>query len=148
MKVAEVAWLAMLGAVALGACGGSKSEDVEGDLSGKKPDSLPVMLNTELPFRYPPALYTEKVEGNVTLRLFIDESGTVVADSTQVVESSASNLLDSAAVRGANDFKFVPAKLKGVPMAVAILFPIYFRHPEVTPTDSVKNPGTPPNTGQ
>lgn len=128
---------------ALVACGGDSEEDIPADLTGKKPDSLPVMLNTELPFRYPPALYADKAEGNVVLRLFIDEEGIVIPDSTQIVESSNTLLLDSAAVRGANDLKFNPAKYRGVPMAVAILFPIYFRHPEVTPADTVVDPDKP-----
>ena len=35
-----------------------------------QPDVAPVMLNKELPFRYPPALYAQKVQGNVTLRIY------------------------------------------------------------------------------
>lgn len=119
--------------VALAACGSNGDSDEPLDTEGKRPDSLPVMLNTELPFRYPPALYAEKVEGNVTLRLFIDELGAVIPESTQVVETSHTSLLDSAAVKGARDLKFSPAKYRGTAMAVAILFPIYFRHPEVSP---------------
>ena len=41
----------------------------------RRPDEMPRMLNTELPFRYPPALYARKVQGNVTLRLYIDRDG-------------------------------------------------------------------------
>jgi protein TonB len=94
------------------------------------PDEVPRMLNTELPFRYPAALYARKVQGNVTLRLRIDRDGRVTADSTRVEEPSAYPALDSAAMRGAQDLRFVPAKLRGEPMAVTILFPVYFRHPE------------------
>lgn len=98
-----------------------------------RPDVLPTMLNKDLPFRYPPALYAEKAQGNVTLRLFVDTNGTVVDDSTRIVESSNVPLLDSAAVRGSRDLQFVPAKLHGAPMAVSLLFPVYFRHPEAPP---------------
>ena len=41
------------------------------------------MINSELPFRYPPALYARKVQGNVTLRLHVDRNGAVRPDSTQ-----------------------------------------------------------------
>lgn len=100
---------------------------------GTRPDTYPVMLNSDMPFRYPPALYAEKVQGNVTLRLYVDTSGSVVNDSTRVVESSKVATLDSAAVKGSRDLKFVPAKLHGAAMPVSILFPVYFRHPEAPP---------------
>ena len=91
------------------------------------------MVNAELPFRYPPALYTRKVQGNVTLRLFIDRDGQVLADSTRVEESSGYSSLDSAAVKGSQELHFIPAKLRGEPLGVSVLFPVYFRHPEAAP---------------
>jgi protein TonB len=97
------------------------------------PDSLPVMLNAEAPFRYPSELYALKVQGNVNLRLFIDSTGTVVPESTTVKESSGNPLLDSAATAGARELKFSPAKRRGKPLAVSIIFPVFFRHPEATP---------------
>lgn len=99
----------------------------------ERPDVLPVMLNKDLPFRYPPVLYAEKTQGNVTLRLYIDSTGNVVDDSTHVAESSNVPTLDSAAIKGSRDLRFTPAKSNGVPMAVSILFPVYFRHPEAPP---------------
>lgn len=100
---------------------------------GSRPDEAPVVVNKELPFRYPAALYARKVQGNVTLRLFIDRDGRVHPESTQVEESSGYGSLDTAAVRGASELQFVPAKQHGQPMAVTILFPVYFRHPEAPP---------------
>jgi len=47
---------------------------------GRQPDIAPVMLNNELPFRYPPALYAQRVQGNVTLRIYINGDGEIVAD--------------------------------------------------------------------
>jgi len=91
------------------------------------------MVNKELPFRYPPPLYARKVQGNVTLRLFIDADGRVRPDSTRVEESSGYPSLDSAAVKGSQELYFVPAKLHGEPMGVAVVFPVYFRHPEAAP---------------
>jgi protein TonB len=105
------------------------------------PDEVPRMLNTELPFRYPVALYARKVQGNVTLRLHIDRDGQVRADSTRIEESSGYTALDSAAVKGSQELRFIPAKLRGEPMSVTILFPVYFRHPEAhaLPGDTILN---------
>ena len=100
---------------------------------GPRPDEAPQMLNTELPFRYPAALYARKVQGNVTLRLFVDSNGHVVPDSTRVEEPSGYPTLDSAAIAGSQKLRFVPAKLRGAPIAVPILFPVFFRHPEARP---------------
>jgi len=94
------------------------------------PDETPKMLNEDLPFHYPPALYARKVQGNVTLRLFVDRTGQVTPDSTRIEESSGYAGLDSAAVKGSQDLRFAPAKLRGEPLSVAILFPVYFRHPD------------------
>lgn len=101
--------------------------------SSVRPDELPRILNKELPFRYPAALYARKVQGNVTLRLFIDKDGRVHPESTQVLESSGYASFDSAAIRGSEELRFVPAKLRGEPMAVTTLFPVYFRYPGAAP---------------
>jgi TonB family protein len=97
------------------------------------PDSLPAMQNRELPFKYPPELYTQKVQGNVTLRIHIDTSGRVEPESTTVVQTSGYPALDSAAVSGARALHFKPAITKGAPLAISVLFPVYFRHPEAPP---------------
>jgi len=100
---------------------------------GPRPDVLPVMLNKDLPFRYPPSLYAKKVQANVMLRVFIDKEGQLVSESTHVAESSGYPPLDSAAVKGSNELRFIPAKTHGEPVPVSILFPVYFRHPEAPP---------------
>jgi TonB family protein len=97
------------------------------------PDERPVMVNRDLPFHYPGALYARRVQGNVTLRLYIDANGLTVPDSTRVVEPSGQAAFDSAAIAGARDLRFVPAKLHGEPIGMTILFPVYFRHPEAQP---------------
>jgi len=100
---------------------------------GPRPDILPVMLNKDLPFRYPPSLYAKKVQANVMLRVYIDKEGQLVSESTHVAESSGFPPLDSAAVRGSTELRFVPAKTHGEPVPVSILFPVYFRHPDAPP---------------
>ena len=116
------------------ACGDGSGERA-GALSsgGERPDEAPVLVNKVLPFRYPAPLYARKVQGNVTLRLFIDTDGHVRAESTRVEESSGIGPMDSAAVAGSQDLRFVPAKLHGEPLGVIVLFPVYFRHPEAVP---------------
>jgi TonB family protein len=101
--------------------------------SGGRPDEPPVVLNKEQPFRYPAALYARKVQGNVTLHLYIDRDGAVHPESTRVEESSGFPSLDSAAITGSQELRFVPAKLRGEAVPVSILFPVWFRHPEAPP---------------
>ena len=106
---------------------------IEALQSSTLPDSLPAMQNTELPFKYPPELYAQKVQGNVTLRIHIDTSGRVRPESTTVVGTSGYAALDSAAVHGARVLHFRPAFTNGVPLAISVLFPVYFRHPDAPP---------------
>jgi TonB family protein len=99
----------------------------------EKPDVLPAILNEELPFHYPSELYARKVQGNTTLRIYIDAQGRVHPESTMVVEPSGYPALDSAAVAGVPALRFRPASLRSQPLAVAILFPVLFRHPDAAP---------------
>jgi len=122
--------LVLVALAALSAC--SKDKNSFSGV-GPRPDVLPVMLNKDLPFRYPPSLYSKKVQANVTLRVFIDKNGEIVPESTHVAETSGYPALDSAAVRGSGDLRFIPAKTRGQPVPVSILFPVYFRHPEAPP---------------
>ena len=112
------------------------------------PDEKPRMLNEDLPFHYPPALYARKVQGNVTLRLYVDHAGQVTPDSTRIEESSGYAGLDSAAVKGSQDLRFAPAKLRGAPLGISILFPVYFRHPDAhaLPGDTILQRMTPAAT--
>jgi protein TonB len=123
----------VIGAAIVSACGGGEKSNLPFQTVGRQPDVAPVMLNKELPFRYPPALYAQKVQGNVTLRIFIDSDGQIVADSTRVAETSGFNALDSAAMKGSRDLKFDPAKTQGRPVPVSILLPVFFRHPDAPP---------------
>ncbi|MDQ6829215.1 MAG: energy transducer TonB [Gemmatimonadota bacterium] len=110
--------------------------------AGPKPDVAPVMRNVQLPFKYPPALYEQKVQGNVTLHIRIDSLGAVVPESTKVAEPSGIPGLDSAAVSGSRLLSFVPGTLKGKRIPVSVLLPVFFRHPKGAPLpgDSVLRP--------
>jgi hypothetical protein len=65
--------------------------------------------------------------------VFIDKEGLVVNESTRVAESSGIPSLDSAAVKGSSELRFIPAKTRGEAVPVSILFPVYFRHPDALP---------------
>lgn len=127
------------------ACGGEPESNSVAVAGGPRPDDLPVMLNPQPPFQYPPVLYAGKVQGNVMLRLHIDDDGNVKPESTVVVETSGYPALDSAAVRGSESLRFVPAKIGGEPRAVSVLFPVLFRHPDAPPLpgDTALNPRSP-----
>lgn len=115
------------------ACKKGDASNLSFQTVGRQPDVPPVMLNKDLPFRYPPALYAQKVQGNVTLRIFIDREGAIVPDSTRIAETSGFTALDSAAMKGSRDLKFEPAKTQGQPVPVSILLPVFFRHPDAPP---------------
>jgi TonB family protein len=123
----------VLALAVLAGCQKGEGSNLPFQTVGRQPDIAPVMLNKELPFRYPPALYAQKVQGNVTLRIFIDSNGSTVADSTRIAETSGFTALDSAAMKGSRDLKFEPAKTMGQPVAVSILLPVYSRHPDAPP---------------
>jgi len=115
--------LGLLGSVAVGACAAEESVV----------ETEPVMQNAALPFRYPDHLWAQRVQGDVLLHLFIDSTGVPVADSTRVASSSGVPALDSAALAGAAALRFAPALRGGVPVPVALSFPVMFRHPEAPP---------------
>jgi TonB family protein len=94
---------------------------------------VPKMLNAQPPFRYPAGLYARKVQANVLLRLHVDTTGHVRAESTSVAESSGYAALDAAALRGAALLTFAPARRAGRPVPANIRFPVYFRHPSAPP---------------
>src|SRR6478672_3704182 len=120
-------------AAAAAGCSRSSGSGESFQTVGRQPDVAPVMLNKELPFRYPPALFAQKVQGNVTLRIFIDGKGQIVPDSTHVAETSGYSALDSAAVKGSRELKFEPAKTQDQPVPVSILLPVFFRYPGAPP---------------
>lgn len=99
--------------------GGAPPADVE----------VPVALNADSPFSYPPGLYEQQVEGEVLLHLYVDSTGRLVPESTRVAESSGHAGLDSAAVAGAPGLRFAPATRRGVAIGTAFLQPVRFRRP-------------------
>lgn len=99
-------------------------------------DSLPVFIGDSLPFQYPKGLYISLIQGDVTLRLHLDEFGRPLPESTRVEEPAAYAAFDTAALEGARDLVFRPAYRDGKPVPYTILFPIKFRVPEGPPMPS------------
>ncbi len=135
----------LLVAFALTACrGGSKQSDGQSSQAAPPPESeAPVALNPDVPIAYPPALFDQKVEGDVTLRLYVDSTGKLLPESTRVAEPSGYPALDSAALAGSATLRFAPGKRHGVAVATAFLQPVEFRQVGTTRTSTVTLPPPP-----
>lgn len=128
---------AFLAAVLVTACAGPEQPADDGDPQAAAGFEPPVLTNPDVPVRYPPRAYSAGVEGTVVLRLYVDETGALVDDSTRVVEGSGTAELDSAAVAGVAAMRFAPARREGVPVATSFFQPVHFRHPESATTGGV-----------
>lgn len=100
--------------------------DVRRDAENRQND-VPVAINGESPFQYPPDLYDQGIEGEVRLKLWVDSAGHVAAESTRVASSSGTPALDTAALQGAAQLQFAPAHRDGRPVAAAFYQPVIFR---------------------
>ena len=132
---ARLAGVVGLLALAGAGCGRGRPEpppeQPAGQANALPPETeAPVAVNADSPIQYPPALFDQKIEGEVVLRLFVDSTGRLHAESTKVAESSGRPGLDSAAVAGSAKLRFAPARRRGLPVATTFLQPIEFRHPQ------------------
>ena len=84
----------------------------------------PRPLSAEIPIEYPLSLWDEDIEGETLLRVRVGDTGGV--DSVEVVESSGHPSFDSAAVEGARDLRFSPARQGGKRIEVWAHVPIRF----------------------
>src|SRR5438034_9407284 len=136
--------------VALAGCHGSApraDSATGGGQAAPPPESeAPVALNPNVPIAYPPAQFDQKVEGDVTLRLFVDSTGKLIPESTRVAEPSGYAALDSAALAGSAALRFAPAKRHGVAVATAFLQPVEVRQVGTTRTGTATLPQTPTPT--
>lgn len=110
--------------------------------ANEAPVELPVLLTIDLPFRYPPALFAQRIPGDVTLQLFIDSIGLVVPESIRVAEPANYAEFDSSAVAGAPRLLFRPARRGDRRIPYTVLFPIKFRVPGAA--DSAQGTSGPP----
>lgn len=121
---------AFLAALIGAACATGEPPPDDGEPDAATGFEPPVLTNPDVPVRYPPGAFSAGVEGSVVLRLFVDATGALLADSTRVVEGSGTAELDSAAVAGVAAMRFAPARREGVPVGTSFLQPVHFRLPE------------------
>lgn len=84
----------------------------------------PAPLYGEMPIDYPLRLWDQDMEGETLLRVRVTDVGQV--DSVEVLESSGHPAFDSAAVAGAKDMKFRPARRDGKRIEVWAQVPVHF----------------------
>jgi TonB family protein len=98
------------------ACGG------EGEIEQPRP------LMAEVPIEYPLHMWDQGMEGETLLRVRVGDTGAV--DSVEVIESSGYTSFDSAAVAGARNLRFTPARQDGKRIEVWAQVPVRFsKHP-------------------
>lgn len=84
----------------------------------------PTPLYGDVPIQYPLDLWDEDVEGVTLLRVRVTEMGAV--DSVEVLEGSGYPAFDSAAVRGALELRYSPARRNGERTSVWATVPVHF----------------------
>ena len=112
------------------ACGGQPDQTLDTGEPAPPEHEPPVMTNSNSPVEYPLDLFERGQEGTVVLRLFVDQRGILVPESTTVAESSGHPALDSAALAGTAGMLFAPARRRGVAIDAAFFQPVHFRIPD------------------
>ena len=84
----------------------------------------PTPLYGEVPIDYPLELWDSDIEGETLLRVRVTDMGRV--DSVAVLESSGHEAFDSAAVEGALELRFQPARKNGKRIEVWAEVPVHF----------------------
>lgn len=97
----------------------------------EEPFEDPVPLEGDSPFRYPLTLWDEGAEGASLLMVHVTETGTV--DSAYVDQTSGYPAFDSAAVAGAMQLRFLPARRGEERTDAWVRFPVRFQRPESAP---------------
>jgi len=85
---------------------------------------VPTPLYGDVPIEYPVQLWDQGVEGEVLLRVRVDDMGRV--DSVEVSRSSGHSALDSAALVGGRELRFTPGRKKGKRVTVWANVPVHF----------------------
>lgn len=84
----------------------------------------PTPLFGDVPIEYPLHMWDQDMEGETVLRVRVSDVGAV--DSVEVLESSGYASFDSAAVAGARDLRFTPARRDGKRITVWAEVPVSF----------------------
>lgn len=86
-------------------------------------DRTATLINDVL-LRYPDTAYRQGIAGEVTLRMFLNEGGTV--DSVDVIKAEPEDLFEDAATEAALQLEYSPAIKDGMPVksikTIAIIF--------------------------
>ena len=89
---------------------------------------MPMLLNERLPFAYPEDAWVDGIGGETVLRLRISAAGAV--DSVLVAKTSGHRSLDSAALAGARQLRYKPARQGERPVSVWATLPVRYPLPE------------------
>lgn len=89
---------------------------------------MPTLLNEQLPFEYPRDAWASRIGGETVLRIRISTAGAV--DSVAVQKTSGHRSLDSAAVVGARELRYEPARQGERPVPVWATLPVRYPMPE------------------
>lgn len=84
----------------------------------------PTPLYGQVPITYPLELWDQDVEGRTLLKVRVTDVGRV--DSVVVLEPSGHAAFDSAAIAGALDLRFTPARKNGKRIEVWAQVPVHF----------------------
>lgn len=98
---------------------------------GKRDLVVPVLLDYRLD--YPEEARRQGMEGTVQVRVRVNRDGRV--EETAIALSSGNCLLDSAAVRTAQTFRFSPAMKDGQAVRSWVLVPVEFRFRDIDQTE-------------
>lgn len=93
-------------------------------------EPVPVVPPRQLPgspFHYPEELWDAGVEGETVLRLWVNPEG--VVDTVRVERTSDYPAFDSAAINGARDLQFEPARQADSTVGTWVLLPVQFDLP-------------------
>lgn len=112
LVVAGATWTVLAVTLALPGCASDGEIDQPSPLYG------------EMPIEYPLQLWDQDMEGETLLRVRVTDTGGV--DSVEVVESSGHPAFDSAAVDGARELRFSPARKDGKRIEVWAEVPVHF----------------------
>jgi TonB family protein len=115
-------WTSVFATALLAACDGGSGNAAD-DADGAVVEE-PKLMPDPTPVRYPPALWDRNVEGETEVLVEVNEVGDVVGAS--VAQTSGYAEFDSAAVAGARELRFTPAKRGNTPVAMSVRVPVRF----------------------
>ncbi len=91
---------------------------------GDGPIERPSPLAGQMTIEYPLSLWDQGIEGQCLLKVRVNELGRV--DSVVVMDSSGYPAFDSAAIHGARELRFRPARKAGKRIDVWAQVPVHF----------------------